>query len=93
LYLPAKVVPLIESLAGVRKVLVWETEISTVDGRGAAHSLQNLAASGFSERHFGHCVGTSSPYLAGKILSRNKGGVNSNKCKATNEKTTLIMNR
>jgi hypothetical protein len=46
-------------LAGVSRVFV--IEISPAVERGVAHSLQNLAESRFSVRHFGQLVATSSP--------------------------------
>ncbi|MBA7684733.1 hypothetical protein ES703_93141 [subsurface metagenome] len=53
-YLPAKVEPVVNSSVGVSRVFV--AEISSGQGRGVAHSLQNLESEGFSELHLGHFI-------------------------------------
>jgi hypothetical protein len=51
-YLSAKVVPRVSSSFGVSIVLV--TLMSSEEGTGEAHSLQNLESEGLSVWHFGH---------------------------------------
>ena len=55
-YLPAKVVPLVNSSLGVSRVFVGEAGISSENGNGVAHSLQNLESEGLSVRHLGHFI-------------------------------------
>jgi len=55
-YLKAKVVPLVNSAVGVSRVFVWETGISSEEGREVAHSLQYLESEGLSVLHLGHFV-------------------------------------
>jgi hypothetical protein len=47
-YLPAKVVPLVNSSVGLSSVFVRESEISPEDGNGVAHFLQNCESEVFS---------------------------------------------
>ena len=76
-YLPAKVIPLIESLAGVRRVLVREEDISTDVGSCVPQSPQKLCVSGLSVWHFGHFTDTIFPNnKAMEILSISQRRVN-----------------
>jgi len=53
-YLPANVVPVVNSSVGVSRVSV--TGISLEDGSGVAHSPQNFWVSGLSVLHLGHLI-------------------------------------
>jgi len=48
---------------GVSRVSVGETAISSEEGSGAAHSLQNLESEGLSVSHLGHLFAIAFPLL------------------------------